>query len=90
MRVESLHIDRRPSYDLDYPNQLVGIVMLKGANGTQEIRLTNASLSRVFGVITQEVQDTARECAKLVKKGMEDALNEPLLAITSNIEADYE
>ena len=87
MQVNSLSVERRPSYDTDFPNQLVGTVELKGSNGTQTIRLTNAALSRIFGVITAEVQETALRNAKQVTLGMADATNEPLLLAASTVEA---
>jgi len=80
MQVKSLSIERRPSYDSEYPNQLVGMVELDGVTGSQKIRLTNERLSRVFSVITDQVVTTARANAAEVKQGLGEALHEPLLA----------
>lgn len=78
MQIKSLEIARRPSYDSDFPNQLVGTVELCGPNGAMKIVLSPGALSRIFGVISAEVQDTARANAVAARRGMEDAMNEPL------------
>lgn len=78
MQIKSLDISRRPSYDSEYPNQLVGTVELVGALGAMKIILSPGALSRIFGVIATEVQDTARANANAARRGMEDAMNEPL------------
>ena len=78
MQIKSLDIARRPSYDSDYPNQLVGTVELVGTNGAMKIVLSPGALSRVFGVIATEVQDTARANANATRRCMEDAIHEPL------------
>ena len=85
MQIKSLEINRRPSYDSDYPNQLVGTVELVGPTGAMKIVLSPGALSRVFGVIAAEVQDTARANANAVRRGMEDAMNEPLALEARNI-----
>ena len=84
MQIKSLEIARRPSYDSDFPNQLVGTVELCGPNGAMKIVLSPGALSRVFGVIAAEVQETARANAVAARRGMEDAMNEPL-ALTAQI-----
>ena len=78
MQIKSLEINRRPSYDSEYPNQLIGTVELVGPNGAMKIVLSHGALSRIFGVIAAEVQDTARANANAVRRGVEDAMNEPL------------
>lgn len=85
MQVESLNIERRPNYDSEYPNQLIGLVKLKCTTGTQEIVLSPGALSRVFGVIGAEVQDTARKNAELIKRGIQDAIDTPLLADAATV-----
>jgi hypothetical protein len=86
MRVESLTVERRPSYDSEYPSQLVGLVELKGLNGSQKIKLSNESLSKIFKVIADDVQRTAVENAALTRRGISDATTEPLLAGASQVE----
>ena len=79
MQIKSLDICRRPSYDSEDPNQLVGTVELTGPHGAMKIVLSPGALSRVFGVIAAEVQDTARANTNAVCRGVEDAMNEPLV-----------
>ena len=78
MQIKSLDISRRPSYASESPNQLVGTVELVGSHGAMKIVLSPGALSRIFGVIAAEVQDTARANANAVRRGVEDAMNEPL------------
>lgn len=85
MQIKSLDICRRPSYDSDYPNQLVGTVELVGPHGAMKIVLSPYALSRIFGVIAAEVQDTARANANAVRRGVEDAMNEPLALEARNV-----
>lgn len=85
MQIKSLDISRRPSYDSEYPNQLVGTVELAGPNGAMKIVLSPGALSRIFGVIAAEVQDTARANANAVRRGVEDAMNEPLALEARNV-----
>ena len=90
MKVTSLHVERRPSYDSDFPNQLVGSVKLTSSLGTQEVVLSNAALSKIFGVITAEVQETARRNAEAVRRGMADAMEEPLLLEAATVKVEGE
>ena len=85
MQIKSLDISRRPSYDSDYPNQLVGTVELVGPHGAMKIVLSPGALSRIFGVIAAEVQDTARANANATRRCMEDAIHEPLALEARNI-----
>jgi hypothetical protein len=87
MEVKSLTIERRPTYDSEYPNQLIGLVRLSDANGSQEIRLTNENLAEVFRVITTQVVGTAKANSKAVAVGMLEAQHEPLLVGASKVEA---
>ncbi len=48
MQVESLEVQRRPSYDSDYPNQLVGLVTLKSNLGSQQIKISNRGLAQIL------------------------------------------
>jgi len=79
MQVTSLHIERRPSYDSDYPNQLVGMLKITSNLGSQEIRVSNKGLARIFEVLTAEVVETAAENASRVKGALTEAMHEPLL-----------
>jgi hypothetical protein len=88
MKVETLKVEQRPSYDTEYPNQLVGTVTLKGDLGQQTVKLSNGALSKIFAVIANEVQETARRNADAVVRGMQDAVDEPLLLGAQNISLD--
>lgn len=85
MKVTRLEIKRQESYETD-AGQLKGIVTLTGPQGQQTVVLSNQGLARIFGVIAQEVQDSARKSAAEVKRGMEDAMNEPLLVQAATVE----
>lgn len=86
MKVESLEVSRRPSYDSDFPNQLIGTVRLKGPAGETTIVLSNMALSKIFGVISAEVSKTASQNASQVASGMENAAHEALVIESSKVE----
>lgn len=86
MKVEPLDVFRRPSYDNDYPNQLVGTVKLRGPTGEVSIVLSNMALSKIFGVISAEVSKTAQQNASQVASGMENATHEALVVEASKVE----
>ncbi len=88
MKVQSLSVEKRPSYDDLYPNQLVGTVTLQGDLGQQVVKLSNGALSRIFAVISAEVQETARRNAEAVTRGMQDAVDEPLMIASQTISLD--
>ena len=88
MQISRLTIERRPSYDSEFPNQLVGTVEFTSPTGAQTVRLSNGALSRVFGVIAAEVQQTARDNAAQVRRGVEDAMNEPLALQAANVQLE--
>ena len=80
MKIENLHIERRPSYDDDYPNMLAGVVQIIGEQGKMEVRLSNKVVSQIFGLIKSDVQRTADYNASQVSEAVENAENEaPLL-----------
>lgn len=88
MQISCLTIERRPSYDSEFPNQLVGTVEFTSLTGVQTVRLSNGALSRVFGVIAAEVQQTARDNAAQVRRGVEDAMNEPLMLEATKVQLE--
>ena len=80
MKIENLHIERRPSYDDDYPNMLAGVVQIQGEQGKMEVKLSNKVVSQIFGLIKDDVQRTADYNASQVSTAVENAENEaPLL-----------
>ena len=83
-----MQISRRPSYSSEFPDQLTGIVEFTPPTGAQTVRLLNGALSRLFGVIDAEVQQTARDNAAQVRRGVEDAMNEPLALQAANVQLE--
>lgn len=80
MKIENLHIERRPSYDDDYPNMLAGVVQIIGDQGKMEVKLSNKVVSQIFSLIKDDVQGTANYNASQVERAVEQAENEaPLL-----------
>jgi hypothetical protein len=80
MKIENLHIERRPSYDDDYPNMLAGIVQIAGEQGKMEVRLSNKVVSQIFTLIKEDVQRTADYNSSQVGQAIEQAENEaPLI-----------
>jgi hypothetical protein len=76
MKIQNLNIERRPTYDVDYPNMLVGIVQLSGEQGKMEVKLSNQAVSRIFALIRDDVQHTADYNARQVSRAVDDAENE--------------
>jgi hypothetical protein len=76
MKIQNLNIERRPTYDCDYPNMLVGIVQLSGEQGKMEVKLSNQAVSRIFALTKDDVQYTADYNARQVSRAVDDAENE--------------
>ena len=76
MKVENLSIERRPSYDSEYPNMLVGIVKIKGEHGSMEVKLSNNAVAQIFSVIKDDVQKIANYNAQQASEAVVDAMNE--------------
>jgi len=80
MKVKNLVIERRPSYDDNYPNMLVGQVQLEGEKGKMEVILSNGTLARIFALVKEDVRKTAEYNASQSNDAIEQAENEmPLL-----------
>lgn len=79
MEVKSLKVERRPSYDDNYPNMLVGTVEMVGPGGKVEVVLSNQSLSAIFQVIHGDVTSRAKQNAKATDHAMNQAENEQVL-----------
>ena len=88
MKVENLNIERKPSYDDNYPNMLIGLVQIQGEHGKMEVKLANKTVSAIFALIKDDVQKTANYNASQVENAVENAENEtPLLeALTGDKE----
>ena len=63
MRVISLKISKRESYDNEYPNEIVGIVQIGGDTGKMEVRLQPKTVSEIFRLCRNDVQKTAERNA---------------------------
>jgi len=80
MRVENLVIERKGSYDTDYPNQLVGLVQIKGEHGKMEVKLSSLVVGQIFGLIKKDVQKVADYNSSQASDAVSEAENEmPLL-----------
>lgn len=79
MQVKNLVIERKESYDPDYPNQLVGLVQIKGDNGKMEVKLSNAVVAQIFGLIKTDCQRVANANASQTSFAIEQAENEGAL-----------
>jgi hypothetical protein len=80
MKVVNLVIERKPSYDSDYPNMLVGIVQIQGEHGKMEVKLSNQIVSQIFALVKDDVQRVANYNASQATYAVEEAENEmPLL-----------
>ena len=73
MKVVKLNIERKQSYDSDYPNQLVGMTTIKGAHGTMEVKLSNIAVAKIFSVIKKDVHKVAQFNASQVNDSIDDA-----------------
>lgn len=88
MKIDSLEITRRPSYDNLYPNMLVGMVQMSGIDGAVATRLSNKSLAKIFEIIRQDVMETAKRNAADVRMALDDAENENKLLENQTGETD--
>ena len=59
MRVKSLEIRKRESYDSEYPNEVVGIVDIVGETGRMEVRLFPSTISKIFRLCKDDVRKVA-------------------------------
>ena len=79
MKVENLVIERRASYDNDYPNQLVGLVQVKGEHGKMEIKLSSTVVSKIFVLVKEDAERVAKYNSSQVGQAVEEASGEYLL-----------
>lgn len=80
MKVENLLIERKASYDSEYPSQLVGLVQLKGDNGKMEVKLSPAIVAQIFILVKQEAERVAKYNASQIGQAVDDAAGEYLLS----------
>lgn len=80
MKVNNLVIERKASYDEDYPNMLVGLVQISGENGKMEVKLSNKVVGEIFALIKTDVQRVADYNASQATHAIDEAEAEaPLL-----------
>jgi len=80
MKVENLLIERKASYDTDYPNQLVGLVQLKGDNGKMEVKLSPAIVAKIFVLVKEDAERVANYNASQIGQAVDNAAGEYLLS----------
>ena len=79
MKVENLIIERKPNYDTDYPNQLVGLVQIKGEHGKMEVKLSNDVVGRIFTLIRDDVQRVSNYNSSQSGHAVDEAAAEHML-----------
>lgn len=80
MKVVNLVVERKPSYDSDYPNMLVGIVQIQGEHGKMEVKISNKIVSQIFSLVRDDVQRVALYNASQAASAVDEAEGEmPLL-----------
>lgn len=84
MQITELKFKKRESYE-DMPNQLVGAVTLCGPTGKQEIILSSSAMSKIFGVIKDELVSTSKSNAALTANAVDEAIHAPLLASAATV-----
>lgn len=76
MKIEELNISRRPSYDNDYPNMLVGTVKMRGGHGSLEVKLSTSAVSQIFALIQSDVKRVAKYNAEQSDHAVEEVIGE--------------
>lgn len=89
MKVQNLIVERKPSYDSDYPNMLVGLVQIQGEHGKMEVKLSNAVVAKIFALVKEDVQRVANYNASQASHAVEQAQQErALIECDSDEKAD--
>lgn len=73
MRVTSVHIERKPSYDAESPNLLVGTVHLDGENGATEVKLSSRVLVELFKIVKADCVRVANLNAMQITEAIDEA-----------------
>ena len=76
MKVETLEISRRPSYDTEYAGMLVGMVRMRGDDGTMEVKLSNQTVADIFTLIKDDVKRVAKQNAQQANHALAQAVGE--------------
>jgi hypothetical protein len=78
MKVTSLEIKRAASYE-ENAHQLRGIVTLTGEYGQTTVVLSPGAIARIFNIIKDEVEVTAKNNAHMAKQALKNAADEQSL-----------
>ena len=73
MKIVALNISKRESFDPDYPNEIVGVVQAKGANGKMEVILKPKTVAEIFRICREDAQQTANSNASMMSQACDVA-----------------
>lgn len=73
MKILSLEIKKRESYDTEYPNEIVGVVQIIGETGKMEVRLFPKTVAAIFRMCKGDVQNVADFNASQASKACDNA-----------------
>lgn len=73
MKILSLEIKKRESYDNEYPNEIVGIVQIIGEIGKMEVRISPKTIAAIFRLCKIDVQMVANYNASQAAIACENA-----------------
>ena len=73
MKVVSLEIKKRESYDSEYPNEIVGVVKIIGETGSMEVRLFPKTVAEIFRMCKKDVKKVANYNAQQSSIACENA-----------------
>lgn len=76
MKIKNLRIERKESYDPDYPNQLVGLVQIAGEHGKMEVKLSSACVADIFALIKSDVVRVSKYNAEQSGQAVDEAEGE--------------
>lgn len=79
MKVINLTIERKASYDQDYPNMLVGLVQMQGEHGKMEVKVSNSVVAKIFALVKDDAQRVANYNADQTGHAFDEAQNEHAL-----------
>ena len=85
MEIVKVEIRKHSSYE-DYPNEIAGIVQLNSENGWQEVKLSASVVSKIFGLLKNDLVQRAKALSNEVEDAAENAIHAPLLESNAVIE----
>lgn len=84
MKVLSLEIKKRESYDSEYPNEIVGVVQITGETGKMEVRLFPKTVAAIFRLCKDDVQKVANYNASQASVACENVTDSIELQLENN------